>query len=196
MKKIYMIWEEDWGNTGIFFDDKKAALEYCQLKNDRFDNGHAPFYIKEMTNYKDMQDYKSSNEKDMKWQLKEAITALKKIVNEIKKNIYSFNVKLKDGFYIRCSLDRFEEILIEGKENNFKHKCYFATTPGYETFLGYEPGETRQVKVDDLPDIEQGYKKAKRKLKDKESRLKKYKIEYVELCAKNKAVKNEEELVK
>lgn len=196
MKKIYMIWEEDWGNTGIFFDDEKAALEYCQLKNDNFSNGHAPFTIKQMTYYKDMEDYKILNAKDMKWQLRDAIKGLKEVIDNIKNNRHYFVVKLKGGYYLDCSLDRFEEILTEGKENKFKNKHYFASTPGYETFLGYEYGKSREVKIDDLPAIEESYKKAKEELNNKEKRLKKYQKEYVELCGIKKENEKEKELIK
>ena len=193
MKKIYMIWEENWGNTGIFFDDKNAALEYCRLRNDRYDNGCAPYSIIIMENYRDMEDFKSSNTKDMKWQLKDAISGLKKVIEKIKNNRHMFYVELKDGFKVGCTLERFEEILTEGKENKFKNKVFFASKLSYSEF---ESDESRSVKVEDLPCIEKGYKKAKQELKVKESRLKKYQKEYVELCGNKKVNKEEKELIK
>ena len=67
MEKVYMIWESDWGNTGIFFVDKNTAKIYCQLRNDKYRiDGEATntFTYKEMELYDSMEDYKN-NQKEI-----------------------------------------------------------------------------------------------------------------------------------
>lgn len=189
-----MIWERDWGNTGIFFENEKDAEEYCKLKNNSYAinyEAHYSFIVKPMTFYNSMEDYKTIKNKDYKDELKDAIAGLKESIEKIQKNNYSFDVRLNDGYYLRCDLEEFEEIL-----NNFKEERYYVSTPGYETFLGYEPGKSRYLTKEDLPIVEKGYKKAKQQLSDMKITLKRYQKEYVELCGSKKENKEEKELIK
>ena len=87
MKKIYMIWERDWGNTGIFFENEKDAEKYCELRNNRYEIGydaHYSFSVKPMDFYNSMEDYKTT--KHFMGELKDAIKGLKNSIEKIQKN--------------------------------------------------------------------------------------------------------------
>ena len=191
MKDIYMIWEANWGNTGIFFDNKKDAQEYCKLKNNQYDidtGAHYMYSIKSMTFYKSIEDYKIKRGKDYKNELKSAIESLKNSIAKIENNRYDFDVRLDDDYYLHCTLEKFEDIL-----NDFKEEKFYVNTPGYETFLGYKPGEYRYLTKKDLPIVEKGYEKSKEQLKDMKTTLKKYQKEFVELCGGEKQTIEEAE---
>ena len=194
MKQIYMIWEEDWGNTTIFFENEKDAKEYCELKNNEHDisyGAHYRYTIKQMTFYNSMEDYKTSKDKDYKKGLKSAIEGLKKSIQKIENNRYFFDVWFEHEYSISCSMEKFEEIL-----NNFKTEYYTARQPSYETYIDYHWGKSRYITEEDLPIIKKRYKKAKQQLKDMQTTLRNYQKEYVELCGSKKEKKEEKELIK
>lgn len=194
MKKIYMIWEKDWGNTTIFFENEKDAKEYCELKNNEHDidrEAHYRYTIKQMTFYNSMEDYKTSQDKDYKEELKSAIKGLKNNIKKIQENNYYFYVDLGESYSRTFSMEEFEEIL-----NNFKANYYTAREPSYETYIDYHWGKSRYITEEDLPIIKKGYKEAKQQLKNMQTTLKNYQKEYVELCGNKKGNKEEKELIK
>ncbi len=194
MKKIYMIWEDDWGNTGIFFDNEKDAKEYCALLNNGHvigSCGHYRYSYKIFKSFNTMQDFKTEKKADYKNYLKDAIKALKESINEVKRNRYYFNVNFGDSYYADFSLEHFENVL-----NNFKEDYYSASQPSYETYIGYHYGKNRCLTKEDLPIIKEAYKKAKLELKNMQKTLKQYQKEYVELCGKTNNPKEEKELTK
>ncbi len=179
-----MIWDENWGNTGIFFDDEKVAKEFCELKNNRYRIGseaHYNYLVKSMDFYNSMEDYKISQKKYYKHELKVAIKGLKESIEEIESNNFYFYVDLDDGscngYHISCNLKKFEEIL-----NNFREEHYTVRTFSSE----YYDTETIYLSKKDLPKIKKAYKEAKKELNHMKTTLIKYQKEFVELCGSEK----------
>lgn len=73
MKKIYMIYEQDWGHTGITFTNKKSATKFVNFLNDCY-NGFT--YIKTKNIYDSIEDFTKNNLPEMKEDLKKAIVNL------------------------------------------------------------------------------------------------------------------------
>lgn len=197
MDRIYMIWDNDLGNTGIFFKDEKIAEAYCQLRNDKYKiDGEATntFTYKEMELYNSMEDYKKDNKEIYKHYLKEAIDELKNSIKKIENSQYIFEFKLKDGFCFRSDLSGIKLLSKIVKSGKFKEGSYHASKEGYETFLGWHHGETRALKEEDLPAIEKGFKKEMEKFRNMKTRLEDYKKEYIELLGQKE--KKSEELSK
>ena len=156
MKKIYMIWEADWGNTGIFFENEKDAEDFCKLKNNKFDidsNAHYIYSVKQMKFYNSMEDYKTSENESYEQELKNAIKGLQNSIKKIENNEYLFCVNVDGEYYQYFSLRLFEEVL-----NNFKENKYTISQPGHESYLfGYKCGDSRYLTKEDLPKVEEGY---------------------------------------
>lgn len=189
MEKVYMIWENDWGNTGIFFVDEKTAKIYCQLRNDKYRiDGEATntFTYKEMELYDSMEDYKNNQKEIYKHYLKEAIEELKNSISKIENGRYIFEIRLKDGFCFRSDLSGIKILSKIVKQGKFKEGSYHASKEGYETFLGWHHGETRDLKEEDLPEIERGFRKEMVKFKNMKTRLEDYKKEYIALACEDK----------
>ena len=183
MKKIYMIWETEWGNTGIFFANEKEARDYCNLKNNSQEIGSYAHYIyktKEMNFYNSMEDYKI-NSKRYKTELKCAIEGLKNSIEKVKNNIFEFYVEFEDGFSIKLSMKKFDEVL-----NKFNQKRFIVCKSGYEAFNSSHYFEThRYLSKDDLARVKEEYKKAKEKLKTMQNTLEAYQKEYIKLFDKD-----------
>ena len=182
MKDIYMIWEENFGNTTIFFEKKEDAEIFCQLKNEKY--SHNIYSYKEMTFYNNFEDYKKNDSKMYKYYLKEAIKGLTQKIKEIENDKSSYFIELKDEFHISCYKSTFEDILKKGKYENY--------TATYWTFSDFRPDEYRGLTKEDLPEIKKGYTEAKKHFDDMKKRLENYKREYVELVGKDKEEKQEE----
>ena len=81
-----MIWEENWGNTGIFFENEDEAEKFVSLKE---------FYcVKSFDLYENVKDYKNENKGKYIDLLEDAI---KRKAEQIK--------DLEDGFYVSVKID-------------------------------------------------------------------------------------------
>ena len=204
MKKIYMIYERDYGSRHIFFENEKDAQEYCDLHNDTYNvdsEAHYDYYVKEADLYDSMDEYKNKDIKSHLRYLKDAVDELTKSILKVKSENHSFTIRFKDGFHITLYMDDLKEMLLKIKEGKFNAKEYRAETYGYETYIGtWHSGESRNLTKKDLPEIVKGYKKIKSDIKNMENRLKRYMKEYVELSqsekVKDETLENEKELTK
>ena len=187
MKKIYMIWETEWGNTGIFFSNEKDAEKFCTLKNDKNDiNAEVVnhFYYKEMELFDCLGDCLLKNKNELKIDLKKAIEGLKDNLKRIENNSAYFSVDFGDTFYLKLNLNEFEILLNDINTKKHNGECYLAKTIGYETFLGNWKQEQRSLTKNDLPKIKECYEQAILNIKSMKQRLKEYQKMYVELFDK------------
>lgn len=183
MKKIYMIWEEYWGNTGIFFTDEKKAEEYCDFRNCRYDidsDSRKSFTYKSMGMFDSMEDYKKSRPNQYMIELRDAIKGLEESIDHIKTGRHYFDVRLDKKHVIGLTLQGFETFFTEGPEKTAYCVSDFDV----------------KLKEKHTPAVVVGYEKAKKELADMEKKLNEYKKEYAMLKAENKSNNEEKELTK
>lgn len=185
MKEIYMIWEADWGNTGIFFDDEQKAKEYCEFRNDRYDidsDAHRTFFPKKMKMFDSMEDYKKSKSDWYLGELKDAIKGLEESLDRIKTGRHYFEVQINKKHVIGLSLKGFETFFAEGPQ-----KTPYSVPYNFEII---------SLKEKHAPAILVGYEKAKKEIAHLEKKLDAYKKEYSKLKAENRNNNEEKELTK
>ena len=191
MKKIYAVCELVDGNieSTIYFEDKKDAEYFCQLKADKNDRYH--FWFKEeRVLFDNLEDYKESKNNYLE-ELKFAIDGLKDSIKRIKTNKEKFTIFFDKSFYKDFSLEDFKNVLTG---DNYK-ECIIESDD-YVTLLGEFKGITRKMTEEDLPLVKNEYEEVKQMLKYMEKRLTNYKREYVGLLYGKKVDKQEQTLEK
>lgn len=90
MKTIYMIYEENWGHTGVTFTNKKSAEKFVEFQNDCYNHIS---YIKPKKLYDNLEEYVKDNKSQTKEDIKRAIEKLTS--DDI--NFNAFWLKFKNG---------------------------------------------------------------------------------------------------
>jgi len=108
MKKIYMIYEEDWGHTGVTFTNKKSADKFVEFQNDCYN--HISF-IKTKNLYDSVEDYIKNNLTQTKEDIKRAI---EKLTSDYHFN--AFWLKFKNGVKA-LTYNQMKEIVENNKLN-------------------------------------------------------------------------------
>ena len=106
MKKIYMIYEEDWGHTGVTFTNKKSAEKFVEFQNDCY---NSRYYIKPKKLYDNLEEYVKNNKSQTKEDIKRAI---EKLTNDNS----SFILQFKNG-NINLGYNQMKEIVENNKLN-------------------------------------------------------------------------------
>lgn len=73
MKTIYMIYEENWGHTGVTFTNKKSAEKFVEFQNEAY---NSLYYIKPKKLYENLEEYVKNNKSKTKEDIKRAIEKL------------------------------------------------------------------------------------------------------------------------
>lgn len=89
MKKIYMIYETDWGFTGKIFNDKKSANLYVKFVNDL----NTPiYYVREQEVYDSFEEHITKDNSKM-------ISDIKRIIENLQNGFRCHNLHFKNGKY-------------------------------------------------------------------------------------------------
>lgn len=105
MKKIYMIYEEDWGHTGITFTSKKSAESYLKYLDAIHPNTY--YFIKTKKLYDNFEECMSSNKKEL-------ISDLKEILNKLKDKDKWVKLHFKNGVF-KMSYNEMEKVVKNNK---------------------------------------------------------------------------------
>lgn len=177
MKKVYMIWEDGWGNTGIFFEDEIEANKFASLKNN--------YSVKSFCIYENINDYKN-NKKD------NYIIELKKAIEEKEKEIYKFEagkdvfVTISDELY-KMNTKNIEDVLNKKSSPIIFIKEVTSFDNNYYEFFEYN----RKFINKNLYLFVAKYEEELEKYQQNKKLLKEFKQEYLELMTNFKEEQNE-----
>lgn len=105
MKKIYLIYDIDYGSTGIFFTDKNEALEFAKISDD--------YSVRENYLFENVNEYKSMNKEEYVKMLKRQIEKLKDKIDYFVSGSASIEITIYDNSGNHC-----ERFSIESRNIN------------------------------------------------------------------------------
>lgn len=112
MKELYMIYERDFGHTGVTFDNEKSAQEYLEIAN--FSLYDSQYFICKRDLYSDLNSYISSNKQSMIYMLERAIRVM--ISSD-----FIYSLEFKNG-KIHLSYNNMKDIV---ENNRFKMSAFY-----------------------------------------------------------------------
>lgn len=105
MKKVYLIYENGYGSTGIFFTDKDESLEFAKIRED--------YSVRENSLYENVNEYKSMHKENYVKLLKRQIEKLKDKIDYFTSGNALIEIKIYDN-----SGRHWERFSIESKNIN------------------------------------------------------------------------------